>query len=70
MKIVQLFCQLSAYWAIGRLKKHKQTNFCATFLQQSLYLNFDKRNGWASFWAIFSQTNLVTLTADLRHCHE
>jgi hypothetical protein len=26
-----------------------------------LYINFDKKVAWASFWAIFSRTHLVTM---------
>jgi hypothetical protein len=35
-------------------------NFCATFFSRWTLLNLAK-NSWATFWAIFSQTHLVTL---------
>jgi hypothetical protein len=28
-----------------------------------VYINFDKKTGWATFWAMFSQTRLVILLA-------
>jgi hypothetical protein len=34
--------------------------------EKKLCTNFDKKNSWATFWAMFSQTHLVTLTADLK----
>jgi hypothetical protein len=27
-------------------------------------INFDQKTGWATFWAIFSQTHLVTLDTE------
>jgi hypothetical protein len=32
----------------------------------SLGIHFDKKTGWATFWAIFSQTHLVTLVSYVR----
>jgi hypothetical protein len=30
--------------------------------REKSYIGFDKKIGWATLWAIFSQTHLVTLT--------
>jgi hypothetical protein len=35
--------------------------FWLLFPRLRLYINFDKKMNWASFWAIFSQINPVTL---------
>jgi hypothetical protein len=36
-------------------------NVWATVFQITDYATFDKKMGWAAFWAIFLQTHLVTL---------
>jgi hypothetical protein len=48
---MQLFLKITKVFGIfGRL-----------FPQLSLRNNFDKKTGWATFWATLSQTHLVTL---------
>jgi hypothetical protein len=39
------------------------SNVWATIFQVKL-INFDKKMGWATSWAIFPQTNLATLALD------
>jgi hypothetical protein len=41
-----------------KIRSSPCTFFSGTY---KLHINFDLRMGWATFWAIFSQTNLVTL---------
>jgi hypothetical protein len=40
--------------------------FCYLIQLLSLCINIDKKMGWATFWAHFSQTRLVTLIAALK----
>jgi hypothetical protein len=35
------------------------------FLRYKICINFDESKGWATFWAIFLQTHLVTLVLDI-----
>jgi hypothetical protein len=41
--------------------KRNSRHFWNTFFTVKMYSNFGEKMGWASFWAIFSQTHLVTL---------
>jgi hypothetical protein len=45
------------------LKMAKVEKFRATFSTENLCINFDKKIGRPTFWAIFSNTILVTLSA-------
>jgi hypothetical protein len=36
-------------------------HFCALFPKYKLCINFGKKISWATFWAIFSKSHLVTL---------
>jgi hypothetical protein len=59
--------RIFAYWAIVKFKlfyvKYKSSsNFGRTFFhRKKCCIYFDKKTGWATFWAIFSQTHLVNL---------
>jgi hypothetical protein len=52
-------------FSLGSVFKYyiSSANFCATFFHGTSYpcINFDKKLVWATFWATFSQTHLVTL---------
>jgi hypothetical protein len=47
----------------GQFFKYRSiTKIWATFFtREKLCITFDKKWAWATFWAIFSQTHLVTL---------
>jgi hypothetical protein len=48
-------------WAVF-FKLKKWPNFFGYFFpRKMLRINVDLKMGWATFWAIFSQTHLVTL---------
>jgi hypothetical protein len=52
-------------WAVFRKNYRSNKYFWATLFQGTSYvpINFDKKMGWATFWATFSQPLLVTLKA-------
>jgi hypothetical protein len=50
----------AVFWIIAEVAK----TFLGSFVPRSgLCINFDKKMDWATFWAAFSQTHLVTLFA-------
>jgi hypothetical protein len=58
--------EVSPYWEMiyfGQFFKYRSiTKIWATFFtREKLCITFDKKWAWATFWAIFSQTHLVTL---------
>jgi hypothetical protein len=63
-QIGRIFAQLVIV-LLGQFYKNYRSSpkFWATFFlsMYKLCSNFDKKNGWATFWATFSQTPLVTL---------
>jgi hypothetical protein len=43
--------------------QYKPKNLGSSFAGVKLSINFDKKTGWATFWAMFANTHLVTLHA-------
>jgi hypothetical protein len=59
--------RIFASWARVYLENVLESYLSGTYLgllfswDKQLSVNFDKKMGWATFWAILSQTHLVTL---------
>jgi hypothetical protein len=60
--------RIFAHWALvvfGQLFENYRSSpyFWAIFPRKKLCIDFNKKWVWATFWAIFSQTHLVTLVS-------
>jgi hypothetical protein len=62
--------RIFAYWAVyyfwqlfDNYRRNKKIGLLFT-MEQATYVLILTKKGWATFWAIFSQTHLVTLVRE------
>jgi hypothetical protein len=63
----RIFAQWANYYFEEFVENYRSSpHFCATLYMSRyrLSIKFDKKTGWATLWAIFSQTHPVTLSGD------
>jgi hypothetical protein len=56
----RIFAHLAIFY-FGKNFEKNSPHFCRTFFSRLRFFTI-KKMGWATFWAIFSQDRLVTLT--------